>query len=77
MLIAKNFLFEFIIYVHITLHAHLINIKMYKIFVKNDIDRIMKVFKKTQLNILFELDYENVCDYEISFLSNNFCEIFL
>ena len=64
MLIAKDFLFEFVIYIHITLHAHLIDIKMYKILIKNDIDRIVKIFKKTRFDIFSELDYENVYNYE-------------
>ena len=60
----RNFLFEFIVYVYITLHAHLIDIKMHKVFVKNDIDRIVKIFKKIRFNIFFEFDYENVYNYE-------------
>ena len=72
MLITKDFLFEFIVHVNITLHVHLINIKMYEIFVKNDIDRIVKVFKKTRLDIFFELDYENVYNYENVFFVEQF-----
>ena len=64
MLIMRDFLFEFIIYIYITLHAHLIDVKIYKKFIKNDIDRIVKIFKKIRFNILFELDYENVYNYE-------------
>ena len=67
-LITKDFLFEFIVYVNITLHVHLINVKIYEIFVRNDIDRTMKVFKKIRFDILFEFDYENVCDEQIFFI---------
>ena len=45
-LFVKDFLFEFVIHVNITLHAHLIDIKIYEIFVKNDIDYTIKIFKK-------------------------------
>ena len=64
MLIARDFLFEFIVYVHITLHVYLIDVKMYKIFVRNDIDRIVKILKKIRFGIFFEFDYKNVYDYE-------------
>ena len=59
-LIARDFLFEFITHVKITFHAHLIDVKMHKIFIKNDIDYIVKIFKKTKLDILFKFDYKNV-----------------
>ena len=68
MLIAKDFLFEFIVYINITFHAHLIDIKMYKIFIKNDIDYIVKIFKKIRFDILFELDYENVYNENVFFV---------
>ena len=67
-LIAKNFLFEFIVYVNITFYAHLIDIKIYEIFIKNDIDRIVKVLKKTRLDTLFKLNYENVYDKNVFFV---------
>ena len=60
MLIAKNFLFELIVYANIIFYAHLIDVKMHEIFIRNDIDRIVKILKKIRLDILFELDYENV-----------------
>ena len=60
MSIIKDFLFEFIAHINITFHAHLIDVKMYKVFIKNDIDRIIKIFKKIKLDILFKFDYENV-----------------
>ena len=37
---------------------------MYTIFIKNDIDRIIKIIKKIRLNIFFELNYENVYNYK-------------
>ena len=58
--IAKDFLFEPIAYVNITLHAHLIDVKMHKVLARNDIDRTVKILKKTRLDTLSELDYENV-----------------
>ena len=64
----KDFLFEFIVYVNITLYVYLIAVKMYEIFVKNDIDRIIKVFKKIRLDIFFEFDYENVYDEYVFFV---------
>ena len=67
MLIVRDFLFEFIAYINIILHAHLVDVKIYKIFVKNDIDRIVKVFKKTRFDTLFELVYENVCEKNVFF----------
>ena len=60
MLIAKDFLFEFVAHVNIIFHAHLIDVKMHKILIKNDIDRIVKIFKKIKLDTLFKFDYENV-----------------
>ena len=68
MLIIRDFLFEFIVHVNITLHAHLIDIKMHKILARNDIDRIMKIFKKTRFNTLSKFDYENVCDKNVFFV---------
>ena len=68
MLIAKDFLFEFIVHVNIILHAHLIDIKIYKVFIKNDIDCIVKMFKKIRLNTLFEFDYENVYKKNVFFV---------
>ena len=60
MLVIKDFLFESVIHINITLYVYLINIKMHKVFAKNDIDRIMKIFKKIRFDIISELDYENV-----------------
>ena len=68
MSIAKDFLFESIAHINIIFHAHLIDIKIHKIFIKNDIDRIVKMFKKTRLDTLFELDYENVYEKNIFFV---------
>ena len=63
-LIIKDFLFEFIVYINITLYAHLIDIKIYKTFIKNDIDRIVKIFKKIRFNMFFEFNYEDIYNCE-------------
>ena len=66
-LIVRDFLFELIAYADITLYTHLIDIKIHKVLVKNDTDRTVKIPKKTRLDILFELDYENVCEKNVFF----------
>ena len=68
MLIIKDFLFKFIVYADITLYAYLIDIKIHKIFIKNDIDRIVKMLKKIRLDTFFELNYENVYEKNIFFV---------
>ena len=72
MLIIKDFLFELVIYINITLYTHLIDIKMYKILIKNDIDHIVKIFKKTRFDIFSEFDYKNVYNYENVFFIKQF-----
>ena len=67
-LITKDFLFEPVVHINITLYAHLIDIKMHKVFIKNDIDRIVKIFKKIRLDTFSEFDYENVYDKNIFFV---------
>ena len=67
MSITKNFLFEFIVHINITFHTHLIDVKMYKVFIKNDIDHIVKIFKKTRFDTLFKLDYENIYNKNVFF----------
>ena len=67
-LIARDFLFEFIVYVNITFYIYLIDIKIYEIFIKNDINRIVKIFKKIRFNIFFKLNYENVCEKNVFFI---------
>ena len=57
---TKDFLFEFIAHINITLHIYLIDIKIHKNFIKNDIDRIVKILKKIRFDTLFKLDYENI-----------------
>ena len=64
MLITKDFLFEFIVCIYITLHAYLIDVKIYKNLIKNDIDRIVKILKKIRLDIFSEFNYKNVYNYE-------------
>ena len=66
--IAKDFLFKLIAHINITLHAYLIDIKIYEILVKNDTDRIIKIFKKTRFDIFSELDYKNVCEKNVFFV---------
>ena len=52
------------------MYAHLINSNIIKIFIKNEIDYIIQIFKKLRLNILYEIDYENVFFIESATLSN-------
>ena len=73
-LIAKDFLFEFVVHVNITFHAYLIDVKMYEVFIKNDIDRIVKVLKKIRFDTLFEFNYKNVFFVE-QFLRKSFANI--
>ena len=73
-LIARDFLFKFFAHANITFHAHLIDVKMHEIFIKNDIDRIVKVLKKIRLDTLSEFDYKNVFFVE-QFLRKPFTNI--
>ena len=38
MLAERDFLFESIAYINIILHAYLIDVKIYKVLIRNDID---------------------------------------
>ena len=72
LLIDKDFFFEFIIYFNIILYIYLINIKSYKILIKNDINYVIKIFKKFKFETFFEFDYENVFFVKLFYLRKSF-----
>ena len=72
LLIDKNFFFELVIHFDITLYIYLIDIKLYRILIKNDINHVVKIFKKFKFKIFFEFDYENAFFAESFYLRKFF-----
>ena len=62
----KNFLFESKKIYHLSIYAHLINVSIEIVIVRNDNDKSIQISRNIRLNKIFELKYSNVflCNFE-------------